>query len=124
MNIGLLYINRKVFSWAFRICHPNPDPWPSGCVIPEKLVGCILCFKIGLICLQSRVIIHQWKAFLMAIWNLSSKSEPVAIWLSNSGKMSLLGLQKQSDVASVNYTIYLTIFHRNNKCLLITGFLF
>ena len=39
-------------------------------------------------------------------------------------KITSLGLQKQSDVASVTYTIYLTIFHRNSKCLLITGFLF
>ena len=34
--------------------------------------------KIKLISLKINLYQNQWKAFLMAVWNLSSKSEPVA----------------------------------------------
>ena len=35
-NIGLLYINGKLFPRLFGICHQNPDPWPSRSVITVK----------------------------------------------------------------------------------------
>ena len=45
-NIGLLYINGKLFPWAFRICHQNPDSGSTGSVNPEKPVSCCV-FKKG-----------------------------------------------------------------------------
>ena len=45
-NIGLLYINGKLFPWAFRICHQNPDSGLSGSRNPVYPVSCCV-FKKG-----------------------------------------------------------------------------